>query len=349
VDQSSFRIGAAIDEAREGMALIDDAGRIIFANRQFAAFFPTLAVGADIDAAPGPLRAAGDDPGAGEIQLEDGRWLRIGRSAARDGAVLLVVSDFTDVKERERRERAATEAAHAESRAKSSFLANMSHELRTPLNAVIGFSEIMSLEMFGPLGDPHYRQYAADILQSGQHLLAVINSVLDLAKSEAGKLQIMAEPCDLGAILADCVAMMREQSVRAGVTLEAAPPGDLVVISGEPAKLRQIFLNLLSNAIKFTDDGGRVTLAAGAPRDGRIAITVADSGIGMNAADLAVALAPFGQVDSRLARRYDGTGLGLPLAKALVELHGGTFAIASAPDTGTTITVTLPITTTKAP
>jgi signal transduction histidine kinase len=342
VDQPSPRIGTAIDDAREAIALVDQAGHIVVANRQFGAFFPALVVGASIATAPPPLRADADDPSAGEFQLDDGRWLRVGRSAARDGSVLLVLSDISDAKERERRARVETEEAQAESRAKSSFLANMSHELRTPLNAVIGFSEIMSGEMFGPLGDRHYRQYAADILQSGQHLLAVINSVLDLAKSEAGKLQINAEPCDLGAILADCVAMMREQSARAGLTLDAGPLDTQVIVAGEPAKLRQIFLNLLSNAIKFTDAGGRVMLSADAASAGHIAVTVADNGIGMTNDDVAVALAPFGQVDNRLARRYEGTGLGLPLANAMVELHGGTLAITSAPEVGTRVTVTLP-------
>jgi signal transduction histidine kinase len=338
------------------MVLIDAAGIIAVANSQIGEFFPHVGTAClegiefaaivsmigdnllDPNAAPSllTLPASGD-----EFQLADNRWLRVSRSPTRDGGAFFFFTDFTEVKEREQRYREAQLEAEAASRAKSSFLANMSHELRTPLNAIIGFSEIMQREMYGAVGNEHYTTYITDILQSGRHLLAIINGVLDLAKSQSGKLKIHRETVDMGDILADCVGMMREQCARGGLALDYERPRDPLTVSGEPAKLRQIFLNLLSNAIKFTEPGGRIALMA-QMAGGTVMIEVIDSGIGMAVDDVVVALTPFGQVDSRLARRYEGTGLGLPLAKELVELHDGALSISSEPGQGTTVRVMIP-------
>ena len=221
----------------------------------------------------------------------------------------------------------------------------MSHELRTPLNAIIGFSEIISGQFFGALGNARYLDYSQDILRSGRHLLAVINDVLDLSKSEAGKMKLAARETDMREVLADCVAMVREQCAEAGLTLEVTGLGQLprqdMMLSGDAAKLRQIFLNLLSNAIKFTEKGGRVSLSAEAGAD-TVAVTVADTGIGMDPEDVEIAFQPFGQVDNRLERRYEGTGLGLPLTRALVDLHKGSIVIDSARGKGTRVTVSFP-------
>jgi signal transduction histidine kinase/HAMP domain-containing protein len=355
------RLIDALESSREGMMLVDPAGRIVIANSQMASFFPGVArylvegteatgvfalirrqVAQHADTAPQGMSDLSKILDHGEFQLADGRWIRVSRSSTQDGGYFLFLSDFSDVKERERRTREAQEAAEAASRAKSSFLANMSHELRTPLNAIIGFSEIMAGQMFGALGNTDYVGYSADILQSGRHLLDIINGVLDLAKSETGKLQINPETVDLKEILVDCGAMMRQQCTRQGLRLDFAPGDAPVLVLGEPAKLRQIFLNLLSNSVKFTEPGGAIALAIATDVNGVIAVSVADTGIGMSSAEIPIALSPFGQVDNRLARRYEGTGLGLPLAKALVELHGGAVAIASTPGKGTTVTVTLP-------
>jgi signal transduction histidine kinase len=177
-------------------------------------------------------------------------------------------------------------------------------------------------------------------LRSGRHLLAVINSVLDLSKSESGKMKLDASPVDMAEVLADCVSMVREQCAAAGLTLTVGETAALP-LTGDAAKLRQIFLNLLSNAIKFTEKGGSVTLAA--ERVGEaVHVTVGDTGIGMSPEDVEIAFQPFGQVDNRLERKYEGTGLGLPLTKALVDLHGGSIRIDSARGAGTRITVTLP-------
>jgi signal transduction histidine kinase len=216
----------------------------------------------------------------------------------------------------------------------------MSHELRTPLNAIIGFSEVMAGEVLGEL-NPTYLQYARDIRQSGGHLLDIISSVLDLSKSEAGKLKLTYQAVDLSEIIRTSVTMMREQCSRAKQTLFAVVPPEPIDAQGDPAKLCQVVLNLLSNAAKFTDAGGTITVSAAAT-GGAAVIRVTDNGIGMAPEEIPIALAAFGQIDSRLARRYEGTGLGLPLSKAIIELHGGTITIDSAPGKGTCVTVTLP-------
>jgi signal transduction histidine kinase len=260
----------------------------------------------------------------------------------QEGGVFLVISDFSDVKEREERLTEARRQAEAASEAKSTFLANMSHELRTPLNAIIGFSEVMATEMFGKLGNPTYTQYARDIRQSGGHLLDIIGSVLDLSQNEAGKLKVTCQTVDLADIVSTSVTMMRDQCSRAKLTLFAVLPPEPIEVRGDPAKLRQVVLNLLSNAVKFTEAGGTITVSAETAADGAAVIQVTDNGIGMSAEEIPIALSAFGQVDSRLARRYEGTGLGLPLSKAIVELHGGTITIDSALGKGTNVTVILP-------
>jgi signal transduction histidine kinase len=213
--------------------------------------------------------------------------------------------------------------------------------LRTPLNAIIGFSEIISNQLFGKLGNERYLDYSQDILRSGRHLLAVINDVLDLSKSEAGKLVLAAREIDMREIVDDCVAMVREQCISAGLTLTVSGMDMALPMVADEAKLRQIFLNLLSNAVKFTEKGGSISLSA-VSGAGQVEVTVADTGIGMDPDDVKIAFQPFGQVDNRLERRYEGTGLGLPLTKALVDLHKGRIAVDSARGRGTRVTVSFP-------
>jgi signal transduction histidine kinase len=218
----------------------------------------------------------------------------------------------------------------------------MSHELRTPLNAIIGFSEIISTQLFGAIGNAKYVGYANDIVESARHLVDIITSVLDLARSDVGKLQLAPQTVELQKVLDGCVTMIQEQCAKAGLRFRVVHPVSPLMVYGEPAKLRQIVINLLSNAMKFTKPGGEVSLIASARHDRGINISVVDTGIGMTAEEIPIALAPFGQIDSNLSRRYEGTGLGLPLTKALVELHGGMLTIASVPGEGTTVTVSLP-------
>ncbi len=349
------RLADALETSREGVILVAPDGRIVLANSALREFFP--AISGDLVSGAGfaealrliqsqlavsPNQPNGADlTGHAELELADGRWVRITASATSEGGSIMLLSDFTLVKEREESLRRATRAAEAANAAKTRFLANMSHELRTPLNAIIGFSEIINGQLFGMIGNDRYLDYSGDILRSGRHLLDVINSVLDLAKSESGKMILDIQPTDMSEVLLDCVTMVREEIAAAGLSLEVSGLDRHLPLSGDPAKLRQIFLNLLSNAIKFTAAGGRVWLEAGVTQAG-VTVTVGDSGIGMNEDDIDVAMQPFGQVDNRLERRYEGTGLGLPLTRALVELHGGAMSFDSAREKGTKVTVTFP-------
>jgi signal transduction histidine kinase len=236
---------------------------------------------------------------------------------------------------------AAKDAAEAANRAKSEFLANMSHELRTPLNAIIGFSSIMQQGLFGDL-NAKYAEYAGMVCDSGTHLLAIINDILDLAKAESNKLELREEDIDIARVIALSSTIVREMAEKAGVNYDVTMVDVLPRVRADSAKLRQILINLLGNAVKFTPSGGKVSLSAEATPDGGLVFRIADTGIGIPADKMDVAMAPFGQVDSRLARKYEGTGLGLPLTKRLVEMHGGTFDLTSEPGRGTVATVRLP-------
>jgi signal transduction histidine kinase len=235
----------------------------------------------------------------------------------------------------------ALEAAAAASQAKSQFLAAMSHELRTPLNAIIGFSEILSREMFGPIGDNRYRSYAQNIVESGGHLLGLINDVLDFSKLEAGRFELQDEAVDISKVVSETVKMISQQAERNSLRLSLDLAQDLPRIQADSRRLRQVLLNLISNAIKFTPETGEIKISASTDDQGLL-ITVADTGIGMAEDDIPIALARFGQIDSRLSRKYDGTGLGLPLSKRLIELHGGTLAIESALGSGTKVLIRIP-------
>jgi signal transduction histidine kinase len=236
---------------------------------------------------------------------------------------------------------AAKDAAEAANRAKSEFLANMSHELRTPLNAIIGFSTIMREGLFGALPGK-YTEYAGMVCDSGTHLLAIINDILDLAKAESDGLELREEDVDIARVVALSSTIVREMADKVGVNYNVTMAEVLPHVRADSGKLRQILINLLGNAVKFTPSGGNVTLSADSGPDGVLQFRIADTGIGIPADKMEVAMAPFGQVDSRLARRFEGTGLGLPLTKRLVEMHGGTFHLASEPGKGTIVTVRLP-------
>lgn len=236
---------------------------------------------------------------------------------------------------------AAKQRAEAADRAKSAFLANISHELRTPLNAVIGFSQILHQEMLGPL-NPRYADYAKLIGESGSHLLAVINDLLDLAKSESGSLVIDERLVDTAAIVSFSLGMVEAMARDGGVACRAIVEPALPIFCGDAKKLRQVLINLLVNAIKFTPAGGRVTLRAARDSAGGLLLRVEDTGIGIAPDKIEVALTPFGQIPSEIARKHQGVGLGLPLAKRLVELHDGTLRIDSTPGIGTTITLRFP-------
>jgi signal transduction histidine kinase len=236
----------------------------------------------------------------------------------------------------------AREIAERASQAKTLFLSNMSHELRTPLNAIIGFSEIIKHETLGPVGMPRYAEYAADIHQAGHHLLELINEVLDFAKIEAGKGDVREEEFCVQNIVQSMVRMMSDRADRAMVRLEFEVDDSLPSLRADKRKIRQILLNLLSNAIKFSNQGGAVNIRAYVDEASGFVLRVSDTGIGMAPEDIPAALDVFGQIDNMMSRRHDGTGLGLPLTRALAEMHGGSLEIHSEVDVGTTVTVTFP-------
>jgi len=234
-----------------------------------------------------------------------------------------------------------SEAKLAEaSKAKSDFLASVSHELRTPLNAIIGFSEMIRDSLIGPL-DARYREYGADINQSGRHLQNIINDILDISKIEGGRLELREEMVSIGETVRACRRIVEAMATTAGVTLAIDVASSLPPIRADQLRFQQILLNLMSNAVKFTPAGGRVRVSAAVGPDG-IVVAIADTGIGMKPEEIAIALEPFRQIEGPQTRRFTGTGLGLPLAKALLELHGGELAIESAPGVGTTVRLRLP-------
>ena len=312
------------------------AMRILAENGAFGPGDPDRLVAArmkELSEAPPPLE---------ELTLSDGRVIERRLAPMPDGGLLATYLDITSRKHFEADLRRAKEEAELASRTKSEFLANMSHELRTPLNAVIGFAEIMESEVFGPLGDPHYNEYATDIRDSGQHLLNLINDLLDVAKIEFGKVELVEENVDLADILDACMRLMRDRADQAAVELTAHTPPRLPSLRADGRRLKQILLNLMSNAVKFTPSGGQVTVRLTLPKEGGLRIAVSDTGIGIAKQDLAKALQPFGQIDSRMTRKYQGTGLGLPLTKSMIELHGGSLQLESAVGRGTTAVLWLP-------
>jgi signal transduction histidine kinase len=247
---------------------------------------------------------------------------------------------FRDNAIEEQRLRVAKEGAEAANRTKSEFLANMSHELRTPLNAVIGFSEMIKVEMFGPVSE-RYRGYASDIFNSGSHLLELINEILDLSKLEAGRFELFEENVDLVEMVEACLHIVETQARKSKIRISTTLDPEVRLIRADDRRMRQVVINLLSNAVKFTPEGGKIRVLT-FPKDGGLAIEVRDSGIGIAAEDMAKVMTSFGQVESKISRKHEGSGLGLPLAKHLVELHGGTMTIESQVDVGTTVTIVLP-------
>jgi PAS domain S-box-containing protein len=356
LSEGKFR--GLLESAPDAMVIIDEQHRIALINAQTEAVFgygraellgqPIVMLMAERDrgAYPAALAAVLRGPATAlserVIDLhglrKDGAEfpIEVSLGPLETEAGTLVSNAIRDISAHQRIE-ASLEAA---STAKSNFLASVSHELRTPLNAIIGFSEMIRDAVIGPL-DARYRGYGADINDSGRHLQNIINDILDISKIEGGRLELRDEIVSISECAEACRRIVASMAETAGVALAIELPAVLPLIRSDQLRFQQILLNLMSNAVKFTPTGGRVRVSAAIEAEGAI-ISVEDTGIGMKKADIAIALEPFRQIEGPLSRRFDGTGLGLPLAKALVELHGGRLDIQSAPAAGTTVRIRLP-------
>jgi two-component system cell cycle sensor histidine kinase PleC len=381
------RLNDAIESVSEAFALWDRRGRLVMCNRNYQAFFSLdprlLKPGTSRDiiqqAAEIAVRdhrpARGANLGVREAEMVDGRWLQISERRTSDNGVVMTAADITAVKQEEEARRQNEQAlqravvrleengaqladlaakyeqekirAQQANAAKSEFLANMSHELRTPLNAINGFSEMMVKEMIGPIGDGRYVEYAQDIHNSGRHLLALINDILDMAKIEAGKHSLRLEDVHLASVAEDAIRLMRNRANDGGLIVRLDMP-DLPRVEADHRAVKQVILNLLSNAIKFTPRGGQVRIA-GRMVGEVVQISVMDTGIGISKEDLGRLAQPFQQVEHQHAKTRRGTGLGLALSKSLIELHEGRFDMASEPGRGTTVSFTLPLRQRKSP
>jgi len=283
-------------------------------------------------------------------KLSSGQWVRIVERRTRDGGVVAIRSDITQLQRHQDELRLAKEEAESANRAKSSFLATVSHELRTPLNAIIGFSEMMTMQAFGPLGCARYEEYASAINVSGRHLLSLIGDILDMSRIEAGRYTLRPEPLDINELAAECLPMIKGRADEDGVALTVDIDTAGARLMADRLAVKQVLLNLLSNSVKFTPRGGRVCCTAGLGADGGLVIVVGDTGVGIAADRLPHLFEPFSSAsETPLARASNGTGLGLSICRHLVEMHGGTIALASTVGQGTTVTVAFPATLTARP
>ncbi len=367
IEQENYELRAILDTATDGVLVLDRAGRVLSANRSAEALFGYEAKDfAELPFgdlfAPESRRAVLDyldrlARGAAAGILEPGReaigrvrrgglvplYLTIGR--VEDGEKLCaVLRDVTAWKRTEEELINARQQAEKASTAKSEFLAKISHEIRTPLNAIIGFSEVMMDERFGPIGNERYAQYLKDIHTSGGHLISLLNDLLDLSKIEAGKLELTFVSVNLNELVQQCVAIMQQQANRERVIIRTSLPVNLPPIVADARSVRQITLNLLSNSIKFTGAGGQVIVSTALTDDNAVVLRVRDTGVGMSEKELETALEPFRQIATSARWGASGTGLGLPITKALAEANHARFRITSQVDDGTLVEVAFPAT-----
>ncbi len=378
LQSAEARLHDALRSMNDCFVIWDQLDRLVLWNTKFEKFFGfapgTLQPGIDYATVQHHANQnientykLSDGTGS-EMQLKDGTWIRYLETHTADGGRVSIGTEVTAIRTREDQlktnqeklqktiavlkksqvrivelaENYEQEKIRAEeaNQSKSEFLANMSHELRTPLNAINGFSDIMKKELFGPLGDPRYKEYVSDILFSGQHLLSLINDILDMSKIEAGKMTLNVEPLQMNNMVGQIIRILRGRAEENRLKLiydETALPE----IEADPRAVKQVLLNLTTNAIKFTPEGGQVTISV-EPKSVGLIIRVTDTGIGISEENIQRLAQPFEQIDSQYSRQHEGTGLGLALSKSLIELHGGNFKIESTIGVGTTVIFSLP-------
>jgi PAS domain S-box-containing protein len=367
-EATARELRAILDTATDGVALIDRDGRVLGINRSAEALFGFESAEVEGRAftvlfAPESQRAAADyldglaTNGVASV-LNDGRevigrvreggliplFMTLGRVGSNGQKFCAVFRDITQWKRAEEELTEAKRQAERASSAKSEFLAKISHEIRTPLNAIIGFSEVMMEGRFGPIGNERYREYLKDIHASGEHLISLINDLLDLSKIEAGRLDLSFVSVDLNEIASQCMAIMQPQANRERIIIRSALAPDLPHVVADARSLRQIALNLLSNSIKFTSPGGQVIVSTTLTDDGEVHLRVRDTGIGMSETEIKTALEPFRQIATAGRPGSGGTGLGLPLTKALAEANRASFSIKSTVNAGTLVEIAFPST-----
>jgi signal transduction histidine kinase len=365
LNRQNSLLQSTLENIGEGLSVFDSHGRLIAWNFRFCELLDlpadfaagaTLhdilkhqAVRGDFGGGDPETEVAGrldlfyrDVPTTKERVMPPGRTLQIRRRAMPNGAVISIYSDVTEIKASERRLIEARSQAEAANRAKGDFLANMSHELRTPLNAIIGFSEVISNELFGPIANEKYLEYIRDIHTSSLHLLSIINDVLDMSKIEAGKVELAKEVVQIQNVISEVMRMVHERGRSRNIELTAQLADENVEIWADERSMKQIFLNLLSNAIKFSKEGGQIYVRIVADKPDVAVLEIEDHGIGMSEEEQERALQPFGQAKPVTTRNYGGTGLGLPITKGLVEAHGGTLTIDSRAGHGTLVRIVLP-------
>jgi signal transduction histidine kinase len=355
----------AVESIGDGLAAFDQAGQLVLWNARFVELLDLPRGERKLSSLREILmrQALRGDFGAGEPagQVQErvdafyrdapmplnrfavaGRTLQMQRRPILGGVVVTLYTDITDREAAEGKLTQAWAEAELGNRAKSEFLANMSHELRTPLNAIIGFSEVISSQILGPINGEKYLEYIGDIHSSGMHLLAIVNDVLDMSKIEAGKLELRRVPVDLRPVIAESIRMVGERARSRGIRVAVDKNVDDLTIVADERALKQITLNLLSNAVKFSRDKGEIAVHARTEDDGSLVLEIEDHGIGMTPEGIERALQPFGQINSTATRTQSGTGLGLPITKGLVEAHGGHLSIESSVGWGTVVRVVLP-------
>ena len=361
------RLSDAIESFSDGFSLFDKDDRLVMCNQEFRRMHPQAAdklvpgvefeklVRANVASGQIPEAIGQEDewvkrrmrlhrnPGGDfEIKFADGHWLRVSERRTGDGGCVSIRTDITALKQRQEDLSSQQQRADSANKAKTDFLLTMSHELRTPLNAIMGFSEVMKQQLRGPLGDARYVDYANDIYDSANHLLAVISNILDISRIEAGRLELDEQAVVIGDEIDKALRQLEEEARGADVKLASEIEPDLPLLLGDAHKIQQIVINLVGNAVRYMPDSGRVTVQAYREEEGGIVLNVEDDGAGMSAEDVERVISPFVRLSNPMVRAHDGTGLGLPLVKALVELHGGQFTLTSEPGKGTTGTAIFP-------